>query len=54
VLLMWLYLSAYVLLMGAEMNAELEHQTERDTTAGPEKPMGARGAQVADTVAPSA
>lgn len=51
VLLMWLYLSAYVLLMGAELNAELEHQTARDTTKGPEQPMGQRGAQVADTVA---
>jgi len=51
VLLMWLYLSAYVLLLGAELNAELEHQTARDTTEGPERPMGERGAEMADTVA---
>jgi membrane protein len=51
VLLMWLYLSAYVLLLGAELNAELEHQTARDTTKGPERPLGARGAEMADTVA---
>lgn len=51
VLLMWLYLSAYVLLLGAELNAELEHQTARDTTEGPERPMGARRAAMADTVA---
>ncbi|QXQ06378.1 YihY/virulence factor BrkB family protein [Sphingosinicellaceae bacterium] len=51
VLLLWLYLSAYVLLLGAEFNAELEHQTERDTTAGDEKPMGQRGAKMADEVA---
>ena len=51
VLLMWLYLSAYVLLLGAEFNAELEHQTARDTTAGLEKPLGSRGAKMADEVA---
>ena len=51
VLLMWLYLSAYVLLLGAEFNAELEHQTARDTTAGPEKSLGSRGAKMADEVA---
>jgi membrane protein len=50
-LLMWLYLSAYVLLLGAELNAELEHQTARDTTKGPDRPMGKRGAAMADTVA---
>jgi hypothetical protein len=51
VLLTWLWLSAYVFLLGAELNSELEHQTERDTTTGTAKPMGARGATVADTVA---
>ncbi len=50
VLLMWLYLSAYVLLLGAEVNAELEHQTATDTTDGPPKPMGTRSAYVADTL----
>ena len=51
VLLTWLYLSAYVVLAGACLNAEMEHQTARDTTTGPEEPMGKRGAKMADTVA---
>jgi membrane protein len=51
VLLTWLYISAYVVLIGACFNAEMEHQTARDTTLGPEKPMGQRGARMADTVA---
>lgn len=51
VLLTWLYLSAYVLLLGAEFNCELERQTARDTTTGAEQPMGTRGAYAADTVA---
>jgi membrane protein len=50
ILLMWLWLSAYIVLMGAELNSEMEHQTERDTTRGPDEPMGERGAHVADTV----
>lgn len=53
VLLMWLYISGYFVLIGAEINAEAERQTTMDTTAGPEKPMGARGARVADTVGPA-
>jgi membrane protein len=51
VLLMWFYVSAYAVLLGAELNAEMEHQTARDTTDAPRKPMGWRGAFVADTVA---
>ncbi|MBA2466408.1 MAG: YihY/virulence factor BrkB family protein, partial [Sphingomonas sp.] len=51
VLLTWLYLSSYVLLFGAEMNSELEHQTARDTTEGAPAPLGARGAWAADNVA---
>lgn len=50
VLLMWFWLSAYIVLMGAELNSEIEHQTERDSTTGAWKPMGERGARVADTV----
>lgn len=46
----WLWLSAIVILLGAELDAEMEHQTARDTTTGSEKPMGARGARMADTV----
>jgi membrane protein len=52
VLLTWLYISAYVVLLGACLNAEMERQTERDTTEGPEKPMGARGARMADIPSP--
>lgn len=51
VLLTWIWLSAYVLLLGAELNSELEYQTARDTTHGPERALGLRGATVADTVA---
>jgi membrane protein len=54
VLLMWFYLSGYVVILGAEVNAELERQTRRDTTKGPPKPMGQRGAYSADTLGPSA
>lgn len=53
VFLLWLFLSAFVVLIGAELNAEMERQTVRDTTEGPPKPLGARGAQAADTVGPS-
>jgi len=45
-----IWLSTTVVLVGAEINAEMEHQTARDTTVRPEKPMGARGARMADTV----
>ena len=51
ILLTWLYLSAYVVLLGACFNAEMERQTARDTTTGAERPMGQRGAKMADTVA---
>jgi membrane protein len=47
----WLWISAIVILLGGEIDAEMEHQTTRDTTTGPPKPIGSRGAQVADTVA---
>jgi membrane protein len=46
----WMWLSSVVVLLGAELDAEMEHQTARDTTTGPPKPLGLRGAQVADTV----
>ncbi|MBP1294262.1 YihY/virulence factor BrkB family protein [Bradyrhizobium elkanii] len=46
----WLWISAIVILLGAELNAEIEHQTARDTTTGAPRPIGARGAKMADTV----
>jgi len=49
-LMMWLWISTIVVLLGAELNAEIEHQTARDSTVGDEKPLGARGAVMADTV----
>ena len=49
--MMWFWVSIYAVLLGAELNAELELQTARDTTPGPPKPMGRRGAFVADHVA---
>jgi len=51
VLLTWIYLSAYALIFGAELNSEIEHQTARDSTTGPELPLGKRGAWAADHVA---
>ncbi|HNU70546.1 MAG TPA: YihY/virulence factor BrkB family protein [Thermodesulfobacteriota bacterium] len=50
ILLTWFYLTAYIVLLGGELNAEMEHQTVKDTTKGPERPLGERGAHVADTV----
>ena len=47
----WIWLSSTVVLAGAELDAEMEHQTTRDTTTGPEREMGTRGAKMADTVA---
>jgi membrane protein len=51
ILLLWIYISAFMVLLGGELNAEMELHTARDTTTGPEKPMGERGAYVADHVA---
>ena len=49
VLMLWLFLTAFVILLGAEINAEMERQTDRDTTVGDPQPMGRRGAQPADS-----
>jgi membrane protein len=51
VALLWFYISAYAVILGAELNAELELQTRRDTTTGPVRPMGERDAFVADHIA---
>jgi len=48
VLMLWLYLTCYLVLLGAEINAEAEHQTAHDTTAGEPRPMGDRDAKMAD------
>lgn len=53
VMLTWLWLSAFVSLFGAVINAESERQTVADTTVGRSKPLGTRKAYAADTVAPS-
>jgi membrane protein len=49
ILLMWLWITSFVILIGGEINAEMEHQTHRDTTTGAPEPMGERGATMADT-----
>jgi membrane protein len=53
VLLMWLWLTSYAVLFGAEINAEAEQQTIKDSTVGPAKPLGQRGAVAADSRPPT-
>jgi membrane protein len=48
--MVWSWLSTTVVLMGGELNAEIEHQTARGSTTGPSRPLGTRGARMADTV----
>ena len=48
--LIWTWLTAVIILLGAKLNAEIEHQTAVDTTTGPARPMGERGARMADTL----
>lgn len=52
--MVWIWLSISILIVGAELNAELEHQTKCDSTTGPPKPMGSRGAVMADTLGETA
>src|SRR6185437_7035852 len=52
-LLMWFYFSSALVVLCAEINAEMERQTRKDTTEGPDAPMGERGAYAADTVGPT-
>ena len=54
VVMLWLYLSSLAVLIGAELNAELERQTVKDTTVGRPQPMGHRRAAAADTLGPTA
>jgi membrane protein len=49
-LMLWVWFSVIVVLVGAEFNAEIEHQTACDTTRGAPRPLGARGAVMADSV----
>jgi len=52
--MLWTWLSAYIVIVGAEIDAEIEHQTARDSTVGPGRPMGKRGATMADTLGKAA
>jgi len=52
-LMMWMWMSAIVVLFGAELNSEIEHQTAVDSTVGTPKPLGSRGATMADTLGPA-
>jgi membrane protein len=49
-MMMWMWISMIVILLGAQLNAEIEHQTAKDSTVGPDKPLGRRGAVKADTI----
>ena len=49
-MMMWMWISMIVVLLGAQLNAEIEHQTSKDSTVGPDKPLGRRGAVKADTI----
>jgi membrane protein len=51
--MMWIWLSVVIVLLGAALNAEMEHQTAKDSTEGPPKPLGSRGANMADHVGAS-
>jgi membrane protein len=51
--LVWMWLPTIVSFLDAELDAEMEHQTARDTTTGSPKPLGARGARMADTIGAS-
>jgi len=54
VVMLWLFLTVYAVILGAELNAETERQTVEDTTEGRERPLGTRDAYAADTVGPTA
>ena len=49
-MMIWMWMSSIVILVGAELNSEIEHQTAQDSTTGQKKPLGQRGAAMADTV----
>ena len=49
----WLWITVFLVIVGATVNAEAERQTVRDSTVGPEQPLGRRGAVVADSAPPT-
>jgi membrane protein len=49
-MMIWMWISVTLVIVGAELNSEVEHQTARDSTTGPDEPLGERGAHMADTV----
>lgn len=51
--MMWIWLSVVIVLLGAALNAEMEHQTAKDSTEGPPRPLGSRGANMADHIGAS-
>ena len=51
IMLLWFFITSFSFLLGAEINAEFEHQTRKDSTVGEQKPIGERGAYHADNVA---
>jgi membrane protein len=51
--MLWIWISNIVILLGGKLNAEIEHQTARDSTEGHPEPLGERGAKMADTVGPA-
>lgn len=53
VLMLWLWITSFAILLGAQINAEAEEQTARDTTQGPDQPRGLRGAVKADSLPPA-
>lgn len=50
----WIWISTTIVLLGAQVNAEMEHQTAEDTTVGEPQPLGTRGAKMADSVGAAA
>jgi membrane protein len=48
--MMWMWVSSIVILFGAQLNSEIEHQTAKDSTVERDRPLGVRGAVMADTV----
>jgi membrane protein len=53
-MMMWMWISAIVILLGGELSAEIEQRAAKDSTVGSEKPLGKRGAVTADAIGPRA